>query len=180
MGTETIRYSLAEIIYEYNTDDEGQRGCQRDSADHFHENHQYIMYREDGGRRRCVLTDTGDELVYSQWQPGLQLEEGNWREDYNNIRPSQSSIRDEAYQEWYETTHPRPYTLDGAIEYWIKRRRQLQRCQANHPLSYEAFLRANQPAEGHPHPSPSRAGLQELQHHRGRRRRQLPYPSGTS
>jgi hypothetical protein len=49
-----------------------------------------------------------------------------------------------------ETTHPRPYTLDGAIEYWINRRRQLQRCQANHPLSYEAFLRANQPAEGHP------------------------------
>ena len=38
----------------------------------------------------------------------------------------------------------------GAIEYWTNRRRQLQRCQANHPLSYEAFLRANQPAEGHP------------------------------
>ena len=50
----------------------------------------------------------------------------------------------------YETTHPRPYSLDQAIEYWVNRRRQLQRCQANHPLSYEAFLRANQPAEGHP------------------------------
>ena len=62
-------------------------------------------------------TDTGDESLYSQWQPGLQLEEGNWLEDYN---------------------------------YWTSRRRQLRRCQANHPLSYEAFLRANQPAEGHP------------------------------
>ena len=30
----------------------------------------------------------------------------------------------------------------------INRRRQLQRCQANHPLSYKAC--ANQPAEGHP------------------------------
>ncbi len=27
---------------------------------------------------------------------------------------------------------------------------QPKRCQANHPQSYEAFLRANQPAEGHP------------------------------
>ena len=43
-----------------------------------------------------------------------------------------------------------PYTLDGAIEYWINRRRQVQRCQVNHPLSYEAFLHANQPAEVHP------------------------------
>ncbi len=88
--------------------------------------------------------------MYSHLQPGLKLEEGNWREDYNYIRPGPSSIRDEAYQEWYETTHPRPYILKGAIEYWSNRRRQLQRCQANHPLSYEAFLRANQPAEGHP------------------------------
>ena len=101
-------------------------------------------------RRRRPIIDTGDETVYSQWQPGLQLEEGNWQEGYNYIRPSPSSLRDEAYREWYETTHPRPHTLDGAIEYWINRCRQLQRCQTNHPLSYEAFLRANQPAEGHP------------------------------
>jgi hypothetical protein len=148
-------YSLAEIIFEYDTDDEGRRGYQRGSDDHLFEHHthplhEYLMYLEDGGRRRCVLTDTGDELVYSQWQPGLQLEEGNWLEDYNFIRPGLSSIRDEAYRNWYETTHPRPYTLEAAIEYWNKRRRQLRRCQANHPLSYKAFLRANQPAEGHP------------------------------
>ena len=74
----------------------------------------------------------------------------NWSEDYNYIRPSQDFIRDYGYRERYETTHPRPYTLDGAVEYWVNRRRQLHRCQANHPLSYEAFLRANQPAEGHP------------------------------
>ena len=58
----------AEIIYEYDTEDDGQRGCQRDADDHLFENHshplhQYITYLEDGGRRRCVLTDTGDELV---------------------------------------------------------------------------------------------------------------------
>ncbi len=32
----------------------------------------------------------------------------------------------------------------------MNRRRQLQRCQANYPQSYEAFLHPNQPAEGHP------------------------------
>jgi hypothetical protein len=90
-------YSLAEIIYEYDTEDEGRRGCQRDSDDHFHENHshplhQYLAHLEDGCRRRHVHTDTGDESLYSQWQPGLQLEEGNWSADYNYIRPSQSSI----------------------------------------------------------------------------------------
>ena len=64
-----------------------------------HPLHQYITYLKDGRRRRCVLTDTGDELVYLlQWQPGFQLEEGNWLEDYNYIRPGQSSIRDEAYR----------------------------------------------------------------------------------
>ena len=82
--------------------------------------------------------------------PGLQLEEGEWLDDYNYIRPGESSIRDEAYRNWYETTHPRPYSLDQAIEYyWVNQRRQLQRYQANHPLSYKAFLRANQPTEGH-------------------------------
>ncbi len=148
-------YSLAEIIYEYDTEDEGQRGYERESQDRFFEHHthplhQYLCYLEVGGRRRCALTDTGDEVVYAQLQPGLQLEEGNWLENYNYIRPGLSSIRGEAYREWYETAHPRPYTLEAAIEYWSNRRRQLRRCQANHPLSYEAFLRANQPAEGHP------------------------------
>ena len=68
----------------------------------------------------------GDEETYSQWQPGLELEEGNWLEDYNYIRPGDSSIRDEAYRDcYYETTHPRPYSLAQAIEYWNNRRRQL-------------------------------------------------------
>ena len=143
---------MAEIIYNYDTDDEGQQGALRDAQDHFFENHTHPLhqYLEDGGRRRCVLEDTGEELVYSQWQPGLELEEGNWLEDYNYIRPGESSIRDKAYRNWYETTHPRPYSLNMVIEYWSNRRRQLQRCQSNQPLSYEAFLRTNQPAEGHP------------------------------
>ena len=68
-----------------------------------------------------------DEEAYSQWQPGLELEESNWLEDYNYIRPGESSIRDEAYRNWwYETIHPRPYGLGQAIEYWNNRRRQLQ------------------------------------------------------
>ncbi len=63
-------YSLSEIVYEYETDDEGRRSCECDAADHFHENHsnplhQYLCYLEDGGRRRCALTDTGDEAVYA-------------------------------------------------------------------------------------------------------------------
>jgi len=75
-------YSLAEIVYEYETEGEGQRGYERDSQDRFFENHthplhQYLAYLEDGSRRRHVLTDTGDEVVYSQWQPGLELE--GWR-----------------------------------------------------------------------------------------------------
>ena len=79
-------YSLAEIIYEYDTEDEGQRGYERDSQDRFFEHHthplhQYLAYLEDRGRQRCVLTDTGDELVYSQWQPGLEIEVGNCLED---------------------------------------------------------------------------------------------------
>ena len=71
-------------------------------------------------------------------------------EDYDYIRPIESSIRNEAYRDWYETAHPQPHSLDKSITYWINRRRQLERCQAFHPLSYELFLRANQPAEGHP------------------------------
>ena len=48
-------YSLAEIIYEYDTEDEGRRGCQRDSDDHFHENHshplhQYLAYLDEAYR----------------------------------------------------------------------------------------------------------------------------------
>jgi hypothetical protein len=64
-----------------------------------HQTHlnQYLAYLEDGGRRKHVhTTDTGNQSLYSQCQPGIQLEEGNWSENYNYIRPSQSSIRDEA------------------------------------------------------------------------------------
>ena len=141
------------------------------------------MYLDDEGRRRYVHTDTGDEKFYAHLKPGLQLEEGNWSEDYNYSPSGQSSIRDEAYRNWYETTHPQPYSLDQARQYWVNRRRQLHRCQANLPQSYEAFLRANQPAEGHPavqithDPSPSRAGYTKIGRQRGRHR-QLPHPNG--
>ena len=67
MGTEAIL-----LGNDYETEDEEQRGCERDEADHFHENHshplhQYLEYLDDGGRRRYVYTDTGDEQFYSQW-----------------------------------------------------------------------------------------------------------------
>ena len=111
-----------------------------------------------------------------------------------SIRLGKSSICDEAYRDWYENTHPQPHSFDQAIEYWINRRRQLKRCQANPPLSYEVFLHANQPAEGHPandtdlglwttvptayDPSPGRARHTEMGYYRGRRR-QLPHPNCT-
>ena len=92
-----------------------------------------------------------NESICSQRQPGIQLEKGNWIEDNNYIRPGKSSIRNDAYRYWYETTHPQPHSLDQVIiTYSVNRRWQLKRCQANHPLSYEAFLHANQPAGGHP------------------------------
>ena len=64
-------YSLAEIIYEYDIEDEGQRGYQRDAQDHFYDNHTHplrpiLTHLEDGGRQRFEPTDTGDESLYSQ------------------------------------------------------------------------------------------------------------------
>ena len=58
-------YSLAESVYEYDTEDEGQRGFHRDAQDHFYENHtnplhQFLTYLEDGGRRRLKPDDTGN------------------------------------------------------------------------------------------------------------------------
>ena len=96
-------YSLAEIIYEYDTEDEGRRCYEGDTQNLFHETHshpfhQYQMYMDDESRRRYVHTDTGDKQFYANLQPGLQLEEGDWSEDYNYIRrPGESSSRDEAY-----------------------------------------------------------------------------------
>ena len=72
-------YSLSEIVYDYETEDEGRRGYERDTQDHYHEAHSYPLnqcreYLDDGGRRRYVHNDTGDEQFYSDWQPGIQLE----------------------------------------------------------------------------------------------------------
>ena len=69
---------------------------------------------------------------------GLQL--------HPNDEPASS--RDEAYQEWRESTHPMPHSFAQAVTYWINRRRQLERCQTNHPRSYETSLCVNQSAEG--------------------------------
>jgi len=58
------------------------------------------------------------------------------------------------YYVWdYGRPTPPKFRNGTAIAYQIDAnhpRRQLHRCQANHPLSYEAFFRANQPADGHP------------------------------
>ena len=45
-----------------------------------------------------------------------------------------------------------PHSLAQAVTYWINRRRQLERCQANHPRSYETFLRVKQSAGGSAEP----------------------------
>ena len=37
-------YSLAEIIYEYDTEDEGLRSDTRATDDHFHENHSHPLH----------------------------------------------------------------------------------------------------------------------------------------
>ncbi len=143
-------YYLADIVKTYETEDEESRAEERASQDHYYEIgsyplNQYTLYMDDGGRRKYLHDHTGDEQFYSQWQPGLQLEEGNWSEDYNYIRTSQESIRDYGYREWYETTHPRPYTLDGAVEYWVNRRRQLHRC--HHCPTRHSSARINQPRD---------------------------------
>ena len=62
-------------------------------------------------------------------------EEAIWTEDYNYIRPSKSSFRDEAYREKYKSTHPMLHALTQAVTYCINRHRQLERCQTNHPRS---------------------------------------------
>ena len=65
-------YSLAKIIYEYDTEDEGQRSYQRETQDRFHDTHshpfyQYQMYMDVGGRRthftntKCIWTMEADE-----------------------------------------------------------------------------------------------------------------------
>jgi hypothetical protein len=41
-----------------------------------------------------------------------------------------------------------PHSLAQAVTYWTNRRRQLERCQANHPRSYEIFLSVKQSAGG--------------------------------
>ena len=82
--------TLSDFSYDYDTVDEEERGYQRDAQDRDYEKsitpfHIYIWYREEGGQPRFFLEDTGNKEHYSQWQPGLQLEEGIWTKDYNYI-----------------------------------------------------------------------------------------------
>ena len=63
-------YYLAEIIYEYDTDDEGRRSCTREADDHFFESHthplhQYTVYRADGGSlEQTMQRDSNDAVIY--------------------------------------------------------------------------------------------------------------------
>ena len=150
--------SLADLVYEYDSDPNESRSEQRDTQDHYHSAwitpfQRYTWYREEGGQRKFYPDDTGKEDYYSQWQPGPKLEEGNWMEDYNYIRPSPTSLRDAAYREWYESTHPEPSCMAEAVTYWVNRRRQLERCQINHPRTYETFLRASGATEERSEPN---------------------------
>ena len=142
---------LADLAYDYedydsDEDNERIRITARSEQDDLHNMtitpfHRYKWYREEGGQRKFFAEDNGTEVHYAQWQPDIQLEEGEWMEDYNYIRPSPSSVRDGDYCKWYSHTHPVPTTMEQAVQFWVNRRRQLERCQVNHPRSYESYLR---------------------------------------
>ena len=56
----------------------------------------YIRYRIAGGKMKMRENDTGAEAHYKQW-PGIELIEGNWGTDYNNLAPCKWMNSDPAY-----------------------------------------------------------------------------------
>jgi hypothetical protein len=99
---------------------------------------QYSEYSWEGGRRKFQQVEVPIYVAQGLEQQGVILEEGEWTEDYNYIRPSESAFANAACREWYQHTHPSPDSLDRATQYWANRRRQLERCQTNEPNTYEA------------------------------------------
>ena len=148
-----MRKSRIETISDltYDLDDissANDRNYAREAQDHYARHEltpfdRYIWYREEGGRRKFFPGDKGDEDYYARWEP-TETEEGIWMEDYNYIRPSAYAFRDAGYREWYQSTHPLPHDMKHAVEQWVHRRRQLERCQTAHSRSYESYLRAEQ------------------------------------
>ena len=100
----------------------------------------YIRYRIAGGKMKWKETDTGEEELYKQW-PGIELIDGEWCDDYNNIAPCEWTNSNPDYVRWYQSTHPRPIDVREAMRNWLDRREQLKRHRHCAPGSYEAYLR---------------------------------------
>ena len=101
----------------------------------------YIRYRIAGGKMKWKETDTGEEELCKQW-PGIELIEGDWITDYNNIAPCEWTNSDSDYVLWYQSTHPKAINVREATRNWLDRREQLKRHQRCTPGSYEAYLRS--------------------------------------
>ena len=99
----------------------------------------YIRYRIAGGKMKWKETDTGDEELYKQW-PGIELIDGEWCDDYNNIAPCEWTNSNPDYVRWYQSTHPKPIDVREATRNWLDRREQLKRHLRCAPGSYEAYL----------------------------------------
>ena len=85
-------------------------------------------------------SDTGNEYHYNQF-PGIKfLPYGEWKEDYNNIPPSEQTMCYEQYREWFYSVHPAAVDVRQAMRYWLDRRVMLWRRQHPTPGSYEEFL----------------------------------------
>ena len=71
----------------------------------------YIRYRIAGGKMKWKETDTGEEELYKQW-PGIELIEGDWNTDYNNIAPCEWTNSDSDYVRYGGTSRhiPKPST----------------------------------------------------------------------
>ena len=97
----------------------------------------YIRYRIAGGKMKMRVNDNRAEEHYKQW-PCIELIDGDWESDYNNLEPCEWTNSNQDYVQWYQFTHPKPIDVREATRNWLDRRAQLHR----KPGSYEAYLRA--------------------------------------
>ena len=95
----------------------------------------YIRYRITGGKMKLNEKDTGAEEHYKQWS-GIELIEGDWGTDYNNLAPCELTNINPDYVQWYQSTHPKPIDVREATRNWLNRRAQLHRKQRGAPGSY--------------------------------------------
>jgi hypothetical protein len=102
----------------------------------------YVQYRIAGGLMKFEESDTGNEYHYNQF-PGIKfLPYGEWKENYNNIPPSEQTMCYEQYRKWFYSVHPAAVDVRQAMRFWIDRRAMLWRRQHPTPGSYVEFLQA--------------------------------------